>query len=98
MSEKIVLEFETNIDGYEYNDYVLVNGEKYYKKKEEKPKMINWYRPKLVWVSGTRTPSKFSGDIYHPEKNPDAFLYSETSMKILEWETIEAPESWDQCK
>ena len=71
---------------------------------EPKPvKMITWYRPKVYWSPHQKNPTL--GDNFYPSKSAfyedqTKFLIGTARVKVFndEWETIEAPETWEQCE
>jgi len=61
------------------------------------PKIIKWYRPKVVWYEDEPSPCVLRDndrkDRYHDNK--DLINWSALEYKVLEWEEKEFPETWD---
>ena len=63
----------------------------------EKPKLITWYRPKVVWYKEDLRPSGSDLRFYYSSKKEAEDFFGDTH-NILEWETIEAPETFGECE
>lgn len=68
--------------------------------KKEKPKLVTWYRPKLIWLDGKEYPQR-PNDLKFYRLRTDCYLNRnelQRTFKVLEWDIIEAPETWEQCE
>jgi len=62
-----------------------------------KPVLVDWYRPRVVWSVHDSSPKTSDMREFHKDmKTTNWGLYSEEIL-VLEWETIQAPESWEGC-
>lgn len=61
---------------------------------EKEPKMITWYRPEVICYKTDIKP--YTGSWYY--KSKEEYLKQSINTKVLKWETIEAPETWEHCK
>ena len=65
---------------------------------EPKPvKMITWYRAKNIWDKNYVHPSVSLFQTFYKTKE-EYLLKLSLNVKVIEWETIEAPETWEQCE
>ena len=75
-------------------DYVVLS-----KKEVKEAEMITWYRPKVVWSKDYDYPEKNSYTAtFHLSKAKAESVYSGMGFKVLEWETIEAPENFEDVE
>jgi len=72
------------------------------------PKIISWYRPKIVWVDQKEAPTRCFDEDFHKTKCQSNW-YPYTGLVVIEWDEIKAPEewsdwelgygeTWEQCK
>jgi hypothetical protein len=63
----------------------------------EPAKSITWYRPKYTWNRDYTSPHFNTHMLFYRDK--ETYLKKMSlNEKVLEWETIEAPETWEQCE
>jgi hypothetical protein len=84
------------------DNFCLICGvnQKVVEKSKPKPKMIKWYRPKVVWLEGKNEPQIANDARFYSEKKiqrPETIGFGR-KIKVLEWEVMEAPENWEQCE
>jgi len=60
------------------------------------PKLVKWYRPKVVWYDGRSRPEHWLGSEFYLSKEDwqDDFPH----LKILVWGDIEAPETFGELE
>lgn len=58
---------------------------------KKKAKLVEWHRPKVVWYEDTPEPTLYTGCEFRRSKE------NYSSREILEWETIMAPEAYEDC-
>lgn len=59
-------------------------------------KLVKWYRPAVIWNKNTKEP-RFVGLNYKTTKTLSNWCLHPNS-KVLKWDEIEAPETWEQCE
>lgn len=62
---------------------------------KEPAKLVEWFRPKVVWFHCHKMPWHHSSAKFYKEK--DIKLWADSECKVLEWETIMAPETYEEC-
>lgn len=66
-----------------------------------KPKLVTWYRPRVIWPSTSDEPTLFLNENigFRREKETCPIYWTGSrSTRILEWEEIQAPETWEGCE
>jgi hypothetical protein len=65
---------------------------------EPKPvKIITWYRPKYIWDKNYVYPTINMNKRFFPTQEQASRSLS-LNEKIINWENLEAPETWEQCE
>ena len=65
---------------------------------EPKPvKIITWYRPKYIWDKNYVHPTINMNKRFFPTQEQASRSLS-LNEKIINWETLEAAETWEQCE
>ena len=64
---------------------------------KEEPKLITWYRPRILWVDQVKAPTMCYERTFHKTKCPSNWYpHTYVDVVVLEWETIEAAETWEE--
>jgi len=72
---------------------------------KDKSKKITWYRPSVIWKFGNKLPNKASHIKLSLRASKEQWLDDDGLMelddgiyKVIDWETVEAPDNWEQCE
>jgi hypothetical protein len=57
-------------------------------------KMITWYKPTVIWFPHTAQPERYNGNFFYKTKEE----VHVGDWKVLQWEEIQAPDNYDDCK
>lgn len=65
----------------------------------EKPKMVKWYRPRVIWFSDQPRPIHWKPLQFHTSQDLDNFFFKcDQDVKVLEWEEKEFPATYEECE
>ena len=71
---------------------------RYWKLHEPEPKLVKWYKPRVVWEAGISHPRESGGWSFYKTKDKHLWFSKPEVVKVLEWEEREFPETWEDCK
>lgn len=64
---------------------------------KEPKKLIKWYRAEVVWWNGASEPQyQVTYKFYKTKEDKGHGLIE--NAKVIKWQEIEAPETWEQCE